>query len=184
MVCVRARKGPIRSRGVAAALTVATVSALTAAGATAGGTGGGTASPDGEVKAKGGAFIGLGQINSSGDGQTARAKVERGKRTSFSFRFKNVGDAASDFEVGGCSVADEEVDVTYKFEGADVTDEVNGGLLTIPGVGPTVTTSVVKAKVSVPRSTPRGTIANACVPAVAQNPPNNRDEPEWRVRVR
>ena len=144
---------------------------------------GSPAAPDGEVMARGGDFIGLGVLNTSGDGQTAKAKVERGKRTSFTFRFVNNGGAVSDLNVGGCTPPDE-FEVTYKSEGADITDDVNGGLFTYPDAGSLEPLPVLKAKVKVPNATPRGFADSTCVPVVAQEPPNNRDEPEWRVRVK
>ena len=144
---------------------------------------GAASQPDGEVKKAGGSFIGLGTINTSGNGQSARLRREPGETAVFKFRYTNVGDDPDDYVAASCDHGEDDLRVRYFRNGVNVTHDLEEGVLSFLNVPEDGVMPTIKAEVKVRRSAPVGLIAEACVPIVSQTSPFPRDEPEWRVRV-
>ena len=82
---------------------------------------------DGEVRKKGGQFVGMGVVNNTGQDQTPRVEARQGEKAVFAFRFKNVGGLGGSITVEGCVFGGDELRVRYFSGGEDVTEEVEAG---------------------------------------------------------
>ena len=139
---------------------------------------------DGEIKKKGGDFVGLGVTNETGADQTVKARIHQGETAIFYVRYTNTGDVGpADFKLEPCVFDDPELRVRF-FRGAtDITDEANAETFIFPSVSVAETTPKVRVEVKARRAAPDGFLATRCVGAAVTTNEQNRDEPQWRVKV-
>ena len=141
---------------------------------------------DGEVKKKGGEFIGMGVVNNTGVDQTPRVKAKQGEKAVFAFRFRNHESFGGSITVEGCVFEGDELRVRYFSGGEEVTEEVETGTLVFPAVSPNAYTPQVRTEVKVRNGAPDGFSDAECVAGVGSSTMSGsaRDEPGWKVKVK